>query len=70
MSCPFTLAISNNVVAAALCSPHILYAFIWYLPKQWQRVFGRWSVEVFESLVRPHGRPRRDDGSRRDAALL
>jgi len=21
---------SNNVVAGALCSPHLLYAFIWY----------------------------------------
>jgi hypothetical protein len=51
--CPFTLAISNNVVAAALCSPHLLYAFIWNFPKQWQRMFGRWSVQIFESLVRP-----------------
>ena len=50
--CPFTLAISNNVVAAALCSPHLLYAFIWNFPKQWQRAFGRWSVQIFESLVR------------------
>jgi len=52
MGCPFTLAISNNVVAAALCSPHLLYAFIWNFPKQWQRAFGRWSVQIFESLVR------------------
>ena len=50
--CPFTLAISNNVVAAALCSPHLLYAFVWNFPKQWQRAFGRWSVQIFESLVR------------------
>lgn len=31
MACPFTIDHSNSVVAAALCSPHLLYSFIWYV---------------------------------------
>lgn len=50
-SCPFTPEASNWLVVGALASPHILYAFIWYFPQVWRSIYGRWSVQVFESLA-------------------
>jgi len=40
MPCPFTIEMSNNVVAGALCSPHLLYAFIWYVRNDLTRSTG------------------------------
>lgn len=50
-NCPFTPEASNWLVVGALASPHILYSFIWYFPQVWRSIYGRWSVEVFESLA-------------------
>lgn len=49
--CPFTEEASNWLVVGALASPHILYACIWYFPQIWMKIYGRWSVQVFESLA-------------------
>lgn len=45
------LAVSNWGVVAALAIPHILYAFIWFLPGLWMKAFKRKSVEVFETAA-------------------
>ena len=39
------------VVIAALASPHILYAFIWFNSDTWRRWFGKSSVEKFETAA-------------------
>ena len=39
------------VVIAALASPHILYAFIWFNSDTWRKWFGKSSVEKFETAA-------------------
>jgi methylene-fatty-acyl-phospholipid synthase len=51
MPCPFSVEVSNIVVAAALASPHLVYSFVWFFPNIWMKAYGRWSVQVFESLA-------------------
>jgi hypothetical protein len=43
--------VSNWGVVGALALPHLLYAFIWYFPHMWMRLFGKSSVRVFESMA-------------------
>jgi hypothetical protein len=38
---------SNWLVVAALASPHILYAYIWFFPQQWMTAFKSKSVDIF-----------------------
>lgn len=45
------LEASNWGVAGALAAPHLLYAYIWFLPKQWQAIFKKRSVETFETVA-------------------
>lgn len=42
---------SNWGVVVALALPHLLYAFIWYFPHIWMRLFRKSSVRVFESMA-------------------
>lgn len=42
---------SNWALVGALALPHLLYAYIWYFPHIWMRLFGRSSVRVFESMA-------------------
>ncbi|KAI8110979.1 hypothetical protein M9434_004553 [Picochlorum sp. BPE23] len=43
--------VSNWGVVGALALPHLLYAFIWYFPDMWMRMFRKSSVRVFESMA-------------------
>ena len=45
------LMTSNWTVVAALASPHLLYAFIWFYPDQWMKAFKKGSVQAFESAA-------------------
>lgn len=45
------LEASNWAAAGALAAPHLLYAYIWFLPKQWQAIFKKRSVETFETVA-------------------
>lgn len=40
--CPHPL-----VLAAAIAAPHFLYAFIWFKPHVWMRLFPKNAVETF-----------------------
>lgn len=42
---------SNWIVVGALALPHLLYAFIWYMPEVWMKLFKKKSVEVFETCA-------------------
>lgn len=42
---------SNWIVVGALALPHLLYAFIWYMPELWMKTFQKRSVEVFETCA-------------------
>lgn len=42
---------SNWTVVGALAMPHVLYAFIWYMPQVWMKLFKKKSVEVFETCA-------------------
>lgn len=48
---PLSLEQSNWAVCAALAAPHLLYAYIWFFPRQWQAIFKKRSVEAFETLA-------------------
>ena len=48
---PLSEDASNYLVVAALASPHVLYAFIWYFPHIWRKQFGKKGVEVFETCA-------------------
>ena len=41
----------NYIVCAALAAPHLLYAFIWFLPHRWMAIFKKRSVEAFETVA-------------------
>ena len=45
------LQASNLAVVGCLAAPHLLYAYIWFLPRQWQAIFKKRSVEAFETLA-------------------
>jgi hypothetical protein len=40
--CPHPL-----ILAAALAAPHFLYAFIWFKPYVWMRLFPKNAVDAF-----------------------
>ncbi|KAL4430840.1 hypothetical protein ABPG75_006096 [Micractinium tetrahymenae] len=45
------LEMSNYTVCAALAAPHLLYAYIWFLPRRWMALFGKNSCKMFETVA-------------------
>lgn len=39
--------ITDVTLLALVAAPHFLYAFIWFLPDAWRRMFGKKSVSAF-----------------------
>lgn len=39
--------IALNMLLPVVALPHFLYAYIWFMPKQWQGAFGTRAVKVF-----------------------
>lgn len=42
---------SDWATVGILATPHLLYAFIWYMPHLWMKAFGKKSVEYFETIA-------------------
>ena len=41
-----------GLTGACIAAPHVFYAFVWFAPEIWIRLFGERSVERFASVAK------------------